>query len=1140
MDSFEAIRLVASQLHTDLVAKGTSELDSYALVIAAIQHFSLELTFLAPGDPALKDARAVFDGQSGTICCEDLGSRVERALLIAHEIGHSAVHTKSAACASSDIDPSCSTEAAPVGLQKVEDYGAHERRELEANVFAREFIFPRTLAKKLHVQDGLTSIQISEKTGLPLAVIRQQILDALLLPEIVDTVVSSTSRVTSKSDPDQDRAAVHRGSPFQLQAGPGTGKTRTLVKRVQSLLSDNIDPQSILVLTFSNRTAGELCERLISTLDKSGRGIWIGTFHAFGLDLVRRFHDRLELPANPTLFDRSDAIAVLEEILPTLPIKHYRNLWDPVIVLREILQAISRAKDELVKPAEYKILAERMLADAGNDEDKRIAAEKCLEVSEVYDRYEEAKRVRKAVDFGDLIMLPTLLLEEDELLRKAVQLRHRHILVDEYQDVNRASVRLVKAVAGDGQRLWVVGDSRQSIYRFRGASSANMAAFADDFRNPSIDQLGISYRSTQKIIDTFVQFAGNMGASRGMQRLALTADRGQGTADPEIRRYLTLEDEAGGIAASVKELQSSGVSLRDQAVLCRTNGRLNEIASALEARGIAVLHLGSLFEREEIRDLLAILTLAVDPFGSGLVRIAAMPRYDIPLQDVLLLLKYLKSGDKPALSRLHELVAVPEIQEKTAEALKLIAQDLLNFSTDQSPWDFLASYLIDRSGFVREIAAGDTIGLQMKAIAVWQFLNFLRAPGVALGDSPIRRTLDRVRNLVLLSEERDLRQVPAAALHMDAVRLMTVHSSKGLEFEAVHIPGLTASGMPASYRGSRCPPPEGMITGAGGTVTEEAKTSHTQEEECLFFVATSRARTHLRLYLSQKLANGNNRSPSSFLEQIGRKAQEITSPAVMPLPLDAARPVSVSLSFPTDWQMTDSRLALYDKCPRRFFYTHILSIGAARRTTPFSKTHDCIYELIEWLSEEQIPNPPTLEQAQEMFGEIWKKRGVTDHAFAEDYRQLAVRLIEGLIKAGAGRRFRQAQPLAIDFSNGVVLVEPDEIAEREDGIVVVRRLRTGRKSDSEYDKLEYTLYMRAAKTHFGDSAVVESVHLTSDDRDDVTLTAAKFKSRIEKTEKILKGISEGQFHPDQDAFTCPRCPHFFICAATPKGSISLK
>ena len=267
------------------------------------------------------------------------------------------------------------------------------------------------------------------------------------------------------------------------------------------------------------------------------------------------------------------------------------------MVLRDVVGAISRAKDEVTDPARYRVLAQAMLDNAQGDEEAQKAAEKCLEIADIYDIYERTLRERDAVDFGDLIMRPTLLLEGDAKLRIAVQLRHRHVLVDEYQDINRASARLLKAVVGDGERLWVVGDARQSIYRFRGASSANMAQFSDDYDGAVTDRLDLNYRSTKQIVDTVVTVAPHLSASQGMLPLDLHSSRGPGPVRPEIRRYETLEQEVGGIAASICELEADGVALRDQAVLCRSNNRLNEIAAGLEARDIPILHLGSLFER---------------------------------------------------------------------------------------------------------------------------------------------------------------------------------------------------------------------------------------------------------------------------------------------------------------------------------------------------------------------------------------------------------------------------------------------------------------------------------------------------------------------------------------------------------------
>ena len=382
MDGFELVRVAASRLHESVLSIGCDPVDPLTLVTTATDHLDLELAYVPAGDPALKGARALFDEQSGTICCEASGSERDRALLVAHEIGHAVIHADSSSCGAGDIDPSRSTEMAPVGLQRVEDYGARERRELQADVFAREFLLPRVVAERLHMEDGLGATRIANLTGLPLGLVRQQLFDALLLPQQSPPAKPAVPTSPLRPDASQARAVSHRGNPFLLEAGPGTGKTLALVQRVSSLLAEGIDPAAILVVTFSNRAAGELVERLARANPEAALRLWIGTIHAFGLDLMRRHHDRLDLPPDPTLFDRSDAIEILQEKLPTLPLVHYRNLWDPALVLRDVIAAISRAKDELADPERYRSLAEAMLASA-TDSEERAAAEKCLEIASI-------------------------------------------------------------------------------------------------------------------------------------------------------------------------------------------------------------------------------------------------------------------------------------------------------------------------------------------------------------------------------------------------------------------------------------------------------------------------------------------------------------------------------------------------------------------------------------------------------------------------------------------------------------------------------------------------------------------------------------------------------------------------------------
>ena len=381
----------------------------------------------------------------------------------------------------------------------------------------------------------------------------------------------------------------------------------------------------------------------------------------------------------------------------------------------------------------------------------------------------------------------------------------------------------------------------------------------------------------------------------------------------------------------------------------------------------------------------------------------------------------------------------------------------------------------------------------------------------------------------------------SAALRLDAVRLMTVHGSKGLEFEAVHLPGLTVASFPSSNRGERCPPPRGMIDGYGNASPKEvAKRAHMDEEECLFFVALSRARTHLRLYHARKQPNGNNCSPSPFLKLLSAgHLHEVTDPPKLPRPANGPRLQPIAITRQTDWAVTDSRLGSYEKCPRRFLYTHVLGLGGARKPTAFSRTHDCLYALLRWLADARRMGEPSLDEAETAFEAIWQAHGPAEHAFAADYRRLASRLIAALLKAGAGQRFRDTQPLAIDFPNGRVLVEPNELAEMPDGTVIIRRVRTGYKRSDEYDRLEYTLYRLVAQSQFGGSATVRALHLTDETHEPVVISGAKLGNRQKKIDTMLGAIASGEFPPEVDAVTCPRCPHFFICPSVPNGGLQL-
>ena len=592
-------------------------------------------------------------------------------------------------------------------------------------------------------------------------------------------------------------------------------------------------------ITFSNKAAGEMAERIARKRPEAAAAMWIGTFHAFGLDIIRRFHAELGLPKDPRMMDRTEAVELLEEEFPRLRLAHYRNLYDPTQIIADMLAAVSRAKDEVVDAETYAALADAMLAKAG-DADAREAAERAGEVARIYAAYEQLKRNAHCVDFGDLVALPVKLIETDAAIRTTLQAQYDHVLVDEYQDVNRSSVRLLSALRPGGRNLWMVGDAKQSIYRFRGASSFNMTRFGkEDFPGGKRGRLKRNYRSVPEIVASFSGFAITMRA--GDADSGLEADRDGKGQKAELRTMQRAEQQQVALADAIEALRGEGYAYRDQAVLCTGNEKLSTIGQDLERLGVPVLFLGSLFERAEVKDLLALLSVLVDRRAMGLVRIACWPDFTMSFADVAAIFLHLRAADHAPATWLQHLDTIPDISDAGLEALAKLAVALNGFDQTAAPWTVLATLLLDRTRIAARLGVSDDLADRTRGIAIWQFLNFLRVQPTGRG-LPITRVLDRVRRLVRLGDDRDLRQLPAAAQHLDAVRLMTIHGAKGLEFGGIHIPGLNSDTIPRTPPAPPCPAPDGMIAGADGSALEAFRAGQVEEQECLFYVAQSRAR----------------------------------------------------------------------------------------------------------------------------------------------------------------------------------------------------------------------------------------------------------------------------------------------------------
>ena len=1132
MDGIELARQIATDLHIQAVGRGENPFIPYQFVIAEAKRQEIDVEPASADAAVLNGSRATFIPEEALIIHEKVGTLFEQAFLVAHEIGHIVLGDNPETTTVSKIDLTRSAEPSPVGIDRVVDYSPQQRREIQMDLFAREFLLPRPVLRALHIKEKLTVSQISEKFGAPFEVVAQQLLDALLLPPV--TITSTAIPPSLSLNQLQIDAATHYGKAYLLEAGPGTGKTHTLIARVEKLLADGIDPRKILLLTFSNKAAEEMANRIALKDSDAACAMWVGTFHAFGLDVIRRFHIELGLPQTPRLLDRTDAMELLEQELPRLDLTHYRNLYDPTQNISNILQAISRAKDEVINSERYRKLAEAMRLHAVTSEEQE-AAEKTIEVARVYTAYETLKQQAGCIDFGDLVLLPVLLLEKHANIRIHLSENYDHILVDEYQDVNRSSVRLLKALCNDGENLWVVGDAKQSIYRFRGASSYNMTRFGkEDFPNGQRGRLKQNYRSVEEIVSSFSTFA--VGMETGDPNSGLEAHRPACGHHPEFYTVNQTEEQTVALADSIEAQLAHGYCYRKQAVLCTGNAKLSSLAQDLENLGIPVLFLGSLFERAEVKDAFSLLSLLIDQRAMGLVRIACWPEFNMSMADVDTVTDYLRQQEESTKGWLDRITAIPNVSTSGQTALTKIAKVLEGFDQTSSPWIVLATVLLERTQLGAKIATSNDIRERSKGIALWQVMNFIRTQPSGQG-LPIKRLLERVRRLIRLGDDRGLYQLPTAAQGLNAVRLMTIHGAKGLEFPIVHVPHMNAGTIPRIPPTPPCPPPDGMVEGSQGTAQEIFRAEQAQEQECLFYVALSRARDRLLFYAPTQQSNGRRWKESPFLSRIGpelNKQHIIPSRRLPEVPEDR----NIELVINGVLRFSASQINLYESCPRRFFYTHILRLGGRRKENAFMQMHEAVRSATQELMNQDITTDQSID-IDKQINEAMPTDGLENRSYSKELRNFAIELIHYFIASRAGYTPESPTTLTLLLNSEKITVRPDDVLVGADGKHKLRRIQTGHVRKGELDSVGTAAFLLAVQQTFPD-ATVEFLYLSDKTLQVASLSKTQLKNRQNKLVNFFSDIRQGIFPAKPSERKCPGCPAFFVCGPAPVGPLAKK
>lgn len=583
-----------------------------------------------------------------------------------------------------------------------------------------------------------------------------------------------TEQLLSGLNERQKEAVKLTEGPVLIMAGAGSGKTRVLTHRIAYLMAEKqIAPWNILAITFTNKAAREMKERIEGLLGPGAEDIWIATFHSMCVRILRRDIDRIGINRNFTILDTSDQLSVIKSILKE------RNLdpkkYDP----RAILGSISSAKNELMTPEEY--------AQTAGGAWEQI-------VSDVYTDYQKKLLKNQALDFDDLIMSTIQLFKRVPEVLEYYQRKFQYIHVDEYQDTNRAQYMLVKMLAARFQNLCVVGDSDQSIYRWRGADIANILSFEKDYPDANVILLEQNYRSTKRILQAANEVIKN-NVNRKPKNLWTENPEGQ-----KITYYRADSEhgEAQFVAGKIQEVVQSGKrKYSDIAILYRTNAQSRVMEEVLLKSNIDYNIVGGIkfYDRKEIKDILAYLRVVANPDDDiSLERIINVPKRGVGATSVSRIQEYALMHGLSLFQALEEIEQVG-VSARVVNTLTDFREMVRNFNQMQDYLSVteLVEEILDKSGYRDMLKAEKTIEAQSRLENIDEFLSVTQSFEKQSDDKSLIAFLT---DLALIADIDQIDQEEEAA--KDAVVLMTLHSAKGLEFPVVFLIGMEEGVFPHS------------------------------------------------------------------------------------------------------------------------------------------------------------------------------------------------------------------------------------------------------------------------------------------------------------------------------------------------------